>query len=117
MSESMIDNFNCFACGEVPENPYESECCGKLYCQPCSEISSYLSCKLCRSILKFRICNFAKNLMSIMETPRKYECEVKHKISEAKTHYLYCKSKIFKCTIKKCNFLGQRENLINHNQM
>lgn len=111
---SIIDNFNCYSCGEVPETPFESECCGKLYCQACSENSSYLSCRHCRSILKFKISIFAKNLMSQIETNCKFECEVKFKISESKAHNLQCKSKIFKCTINKCSFLGQRENLVNH---
>jgi len=115
-ANQLINNFNCFYCKEIPENPFESECCGKLYCQSCSESACYLSCKNCKSILKFKPCSFARNLMSQLETSCKFNCDTKYKISETKAHNLNCKTKIFKCTVKNCKFLGQRENMLIHMQ-
>lgn len=111
---SMIDYFNCFVCGEIPESPYESECCGKLYCHSCSENSSDLRCRHCSKALKFRVCAFAKNVMKTMETNCKFGCETKYKISDTRKHNLHCKSKVYICTIKKCTYFGTRENLIKH---
>lgn len=111
---SMVDYFNCFVCGEIPESPYESECCGKLYCHSCSENSSDLRCRYCSKALKFRVCAFAKNVMKTMETNCRFGCEAKYKISDTRKHNLHCKSKVYICTVKKCSYFGTRENLIKH---
>ena len=110
----MHENFSCYSCKEIPDIPYESECCGKLYCQQCSEIGLYLSCQSCKSIIKFKVSIFAKNLMNKLETTCNYNCDVKYKINETKVHNLQCRAKLYKCKIKKCSFKGIREKLLSH---
>ena len=45
---SLIDNFRCPICWEIVEEPWESSCCGYLFCEKCKQSCSKEKCPMCR---------------------------------------------------------------------
>lgn len=116
MSNNYDEAFSCFQCKEIPEVPYESECCGKLYCQSCWEVCTYLNCKLCKALLRFRVSVFAKSILNQFETNCKYGCGLKIKYAQSRQHYFSCESKEYECNIKTCLFKGNLSQIKQHIQ-
>ena len=48
-NQALIDNFRCPICWEIVEEPWETSCCGNLFCEKC--MLSYISnkCPICRT--------------------------------------------------------------------
>lgn len=116
MRNNYDEAFSCYQCKEIPEIPYESECCGKLYCQTCWEICTYLNCKLCKALLRFRVSVFAKSILNQFETDCKFGCGLKIKYAQSRQHYLCCESKEYNCYIKYCLFKGNLSQMKKHVQ-
>ena len=114
MNDRLREEFKCFYCQEIPETPYESECCGKLYCETCSEAASFLNCKVCKDILKFKTSLFASNLMNKFNTFCTNNCGKEIKFSDSKLHNLVCNNRVFTCKINKCSFRGNKESIKQH---
>ena len=113
----LFDNFRCPICWEIVEEPWETSCCGNLFCEKC--MLSYVAnkCPMCRKKnFKYRKNEFAKLLLKeyegTFECP--YGCNKKIKLNEFKDHKYECEEAIFKCTINKCNFEGKRKNALDH---
>lgn len=116
MRNNYDEAFSCFKCKEIPDLPYESECCGKLYCKSCCEESSYLYCKLCKALLRYRVSVFAKNILGQIQTNCKYGCGLNFKYSQSKQHYLCCECKEYECSIRHCTFNGNLDQMKEHIQ-
>jgi hypothetical protein len=106
--------FRCFNCDYMVDEPHESECCGKLYCQSCMVDLAYTQCKLCKKSIKLRANIFAKNLLQRVELKCRHHCGGKFTYDEMKLHMYRCESRIFKCTIEFCCFVGRKFELIPH---
>ena len=106
--------FRCFNCDYMVDEPHESECCGKLYCQSCMVDLAYTQCKLCKKSIKLRANIFAKNLLQRIELKCRHHCGGKFTYDEMKLHMYRCESRIFKCTIEFCCFVGRKFELIPH---
>ena len=116
-NQILIDNFRCPICLEIIEEPWETSCCGYLFCEEC--ILSYKSnkCPMCRAKnFKCRKNTFAKILLNeyggTFICP--HGCNKKIKLKEFREHKYECDDAIFKCSINKCNFEGKRKNALNH---
>ena len=116
-NQILIDNFRCPICWEIVEDPWETSCCGNLFCEKC--MLSYISnkCPMCRAKnFKYRKNSFAKILLKEYEgfflCP--HGCNKKIKLKEFREHKYECEEAIFKCTINKCNFEGKRKNALEH---
>lgn len=114
MNDRLREEFKCFYCQEIPETPFESECCGKLYCETCSEAASFLNCKVCKDILKFKTSLFASNLMNKFNTFCTNNCGKEIKFSDSKLHNLVCNNRLFSCKINKCSFRGNKDAIKQH---
>lgn len=116
-TQSLIDNFRCPICWEIVEEPWETSCCGNLFCEKC--ILSYVAnkCPMCRTKnFKYRKNEFAKLLLMEYdgEFPCPYGCKKKIKLNEFKEHKYNCEDATFKCSINKCVFEGKRKDALNH---
>ena len=116
-NQILFDNFRCPICWEIVEEPWETSCCGNLFCEKC--MLSYISnkCPMCRTKnIKYRKNMFAKILLKEYEgnfiCP--HGCNKKIKLNELKEHKYDCEDAIFKCNINKCNFEGKRKNALEH---
>ena len=116
-NQILADNFRCPICWEIVEEPWETSCCGNLFCEKCMQ--SYISnkCPICRTKnFKYRKNMFAKILLKEYEgifiCP--YGCNKKIKLKEFKEHKYDCEDALFKCNINKCNFEGKRKNALEH---
>lgn len=106
--------FTCFNCGYMVDEPHESECCGKLYCQTCVNEIGHAQCKLCKKQVKLRENLFAKNLMQSVELTCRDGCGGKFLYEDMKLHMYRCNSRIFKCNVDFCNFVGTKCKLLPH---
>jgi hypothetical protein len=106
--------FRCFFCGYMVDEPHESECCGKLYCQSCVVELTFSQCRLCKKAVKLRKNLFAKKLLERVELNCRYHCGKKLIYEEMKMHIYRCESRIYKCSIDICNFVGRKYEMIPH---
>lgn len=114
MEKLCIDDlFKCI-CGYMVDDPYETECCGMLYCQACQIEYNFLTCSNCSKTIKFRKNIFARNLLQKIELNCINECGEKFTYENMKIHLLRCEMKKFKCTIENCLYSGFREDLLVH---
>lgn len=109
--------FLCKNCNLMIDEPYESECCGNLYCQTCINDLSYTNCTICKKLFKFRKNIFAKNLLKKVELKCKHLCGKKFTYEEMKTHLFRCDNKMFKCTIDYCYGVDKKKQMVEHAQL
>jgi hypothetical protein len=115
-----MENFNkdnmffCFGCTYLLDEPFESECCGYLYCQACKYDFSTCLCPLCKKSMKFRKNLWAKNIMSRMDIKCRHKCGGLFKYEDYRKHLLICPTKKFKCRIDDCRFIGTRKEVDTH---
>lgn len=115
MDKLNIDElFLCKNCSLMIDDPYESECCGILYCQSCINELSYTNCSICKKLFKFRKNIFAKNLLKKVELKCRHLCGGKFTYDEMKTHLFRCDNKMFKCTIDYCYCVEKKKQMIEH---
>jgi len=108
------DMFLCKNCSSMIDEPFESECCGILFCQNCTRELSYTNCSLCKKLYKFRKNIFAKNLLQKVELKCRNLCGSKFTYDEMKTHLYRCDNKMFKCTIDYCYCVEKKKAMIEH---
>lgn len=108
------DIFKCKNCKNLIEEPYESECCGNLFCKICSSDLRFTKCQQCKIIFNFRKNLFAKNLMKKIQINCEHNCGKKFTLEEMKLHLLRCESKLFKCDIINCYFVGKKKDIVDH---
>ena len=90
MDKLNIDEmFRCFKCDYMVDEPYESECCGKLYCQSCVVELRFNLCKICKKSVKFRKNLFAKKLLQKVELKCRHHCGGKFMYDDMKIHVGY----------------------------
>jgi hypothetical protein len=106
--------FRCYKCDYMVDEPHESECCGKLYCQSCVVDLTFSQCKICKKAVKFRKNLFAKKLMQQVELKCRHHCGGKFMYEDMKLHLYRCDCRIFKCTIDFCSFVGRKLEIIPH---
>jgi len=106
--------FRCYNCDYMVDEPHESECCGKLYCQSCVVELNFALCRICHNSIKFRKNLFAKNLLQKVELKCRHHCGGKFKYEDMKLHLYRCQCRIFKCTIELCTFVGRKFELMPH---
>ena len=114
----LVDNFRCPICWEIVEEPWETSCCGYLFCEKCKQFCSKDKCPMCREKnFKYRKNNFAKSLLK--EYEGKIECpygcnDNNIKLKEVKIHKYDCNEALFKCSINDCVFEGKRKDALEH---
>jgi hypothetical protein len=108
-------NLKCPICLNIVEDPYETSCCGNLFCNKCKKQCVENICPLCRnSKFKFRKNIFARNLLNELDKECPYGCGNKIKLNNLKAHKYQCEKSKFKCLIDKCNFEGIKNEALNH---
>ncbi len=116
-NQALIDNFRCPICWEIDEEPWESSCCGYLFCEKCKQSCSKDKCPMCREKnFKFRKNNFAKTLLKQYEGKVNcpFGCNNNIKLKDVKIHKYDCEESSFKCTINDCIFEGKRKDALDH---
>ena len=108
------DIFKCKNCKKFMDEPYESECCGSLFCKYCKQDLSYSKCKECKKPFHFRKNLFAKNLMKKVQIKCEHNCGGKFTLEEMKKHSLNCENKLFKCNIDYCCSIDKKQEMIDH---
>ena len=106
--------FKCKNCKKLIDEPYESECCGSLFCKSCMKDLNYTKCKQCKKTFHFRKNLFAKNLMKKVELKCEHQCGQKFNLEEMKLHLLRCENKLFKCNIDYCYCVEKKKALVEH---
>ena len=106
--------FLCKNCNLMIDEPYESECCGILYCQTCINELSYTNCTVCKKLFKFRKNVFAKKLLQKVELKCRHLCGGKFTYEEMKSHLYRCDNKMFKCTIDYCYCVEKKKPMLDH---
>lgn len=104
----------CERCKDLAEEPYSSECCGRLYCEKCSLYLSLDSCTHCLKNLKIIRNIFAKNLLLAGSFECIYKCGQFYNFTSLKSHKLLCEKKPYKCEIENCNFEGNKSVFFKH---
>lgn len=111
---TLEQNLKCPICLNIAEDPYESTCCGQIFCGKCITSIGLNKCPICRSVKVLRRNTFARKLLDEIKVICIYGCEAFVPISKMKEHRLNCNESIFKCTIDGCKYSGKRIDLGNH---
>lgn len=109
-------NLKCLICLNIVHNPYETTCCGHLFCERCiKKLSDKDPCPVCRNKkLVFRKNNFAYKLLNELDTECPYGCNQKIIYNHIKSHKYQCHNSKFKCSIDNCKFEGFKEEAKKH---
>lgn len=108
-------NMKCPICLAIVDEPFESSCCGHLFCSFCIKKIKYQRCPICRDEdVEFNPNIFVKNLMKEMKVQCKYGCDSSINLSDLKIHRFNCSHSKFKCTINSCDFSGTKEESLKH---
>jgi hypothetical protein len=109
-------NLNCPICLSITEDPWESNCCGHLFCNKCIQNVKDRKCPICRTKnTLFRENAFAKIILSNMLVKCPYGCDLVTPVANLKLHKYQCEEATFKCSIEKdCRFEGTKKESIKH---
>lgn len=108
-------NMKCPICLSIADDPCESSCCGHLFCSFCVKKIKYQRCPICRDEnVDFNQNIFIKNIMKELKVTCKYGCNEIINLSDLKIHRFYCNVSKFTCSIDKCEFVGDRNTILNH---
>lgn len=108
-------NMKCPICLSIADDPCESSCCGHLFCSFCVKKIKYQRCPICRDEnVDFNPNIFIKNIMKELKVKCKYGCNEIITLSDLKIHRFYCNASKFNCTIDKCEFVGNRNEMLAH---
>ena len=114
-SKILEQNLRCPICWEIVEIPWETSCCGNLFCEKCKKSYICGKCPMCRcKKFAFRKNEFAKNLLAELDVNCPYKCENKIKLNSVGEHKYECKKAIFKCSINNCKFEGAQGESLEH---
>jgi hypothetical protein len=117
--EMLEQNLKCPICFNIVEEPFETSCCGHLFCNKCIKGIKKMSCPICRSNrVNFRENSFVKNLLNTMCSKCPYGCGSSIPLGNIKYHRYQCKVSIFKCSMlingNKCDFEGTKIESMKH---
>jgi len=118
-AEMLEQNLKCPICFNIVDEPYESSCCGHLFCNKCIKGIKKMNCPICRSSkANFRENFFVKHLINDITAKCPYGCDKILPLSVIKSHRYECRVSLFKCSIIKdgfkCIFEGTRRDSIIH---
>ncbi len=112
---TLEQNLKCPICWNIPEEPFESSCCGHIFCHPCTKQIIEKKCPICRNTsMNFRKNFLAKKLLEEIKIKCHYGCDEQIKINKMKEHRYECRAALFKCTIEFCAYTGNRTQLAEH---
>jgi E3 ubiquitin-protein ligase NRDP1 len=113
-NELLEQNLKCPICLNIVTEPFESSCCGHLFCKKCTKNITNI-CPICRSNkVKFRENAFIKNFMDNIYVDCCYGCEKSLPISQLKVHRFFCEKSTFKCTVNNCNVEATKNEIFKH---
>ena len=114
-NELIEQNLKCPICFSIVEDPWETTCCGQLFCQKCKDSYIDSKCPLCwNNKFKFRKNLFASLLLSKLQTKCPFGCEEMITFKKVKIHKYECKKYSFKCKINGCSFEGNKKEALQH---
>jgi hypothetical protein len=118
-SELLQQNLKCPICLTAADEPFETSCCGHIFCSSCIQGITNSKCPICRcERFTFRENKFVKNLLNSIIVKCPFGCEKSIKVSNTKIHRYQCNESIFKCSLKycdlKCNFQGSKKESVIH---
>lgn len=113
-------NIKCPICFNVVDEPFESSCCGHLFCRACvKSLKTANNCAICRSSkVNYRENTFVKVLLDTLQVKCPNGCETSIPISNVKYHRYMCKAAMFVCSLNvnnvKCNYEGPKKEALKH---
>lgn len=114
-NEILQQNLRCPICLAIADDPYESSCCGHLFCNKCIKSIKHLNCPICRSSrVNFRENFFIRNLFNNVGVICPYGCKKSIQISHSKLHRYECEEAMFKCEINNCQYEGKKDEATQH---
>ena len=114
-NELIEQNLKCPICFSIVEDPWETTCCGQLFCQKCKDSYIDSKCPLCwNNKFKFRKNLFASLLLSKLQTKCPFGCEKMITFKKVKIHKYECMKYSFKCKINGCSFEGNKKEAPQH---
>lgn len=114
-NELIEQNLKCPICFSIVEEPWETTCCGQLFCQKCKDSYIDSKCPLCwNNKFKFRKNLFASLLLSKLQTKCPFGCEEMITFKKVKIHKYECMKYSFKCKINGCSFEGNKKEALQH---
>lgn len=112
---TLEQNLNCAICWSIPKVPYQSNCCGHIFCYKCTQELISQKCSLCRSEkATFSKNKFASKLLDEIKIMCNYGCESFINLNKMHEHRYTCEKYEFTCSINSCKFKGSRENALKH---
>jgi len=113
-SKILEQNLKCPICLTLAENPYESSCCGHIFCNRCTRNINKV-CPICRNEkFTFRENFFAKRLLTEVKVKCHFGCDENIEFAQMKVHRFTCDKLIFKCKIKECTVSGNKQEILKH---
>ena len=119
-SITLEQNLKCPICLTIADEPYETSCCGHIFCAKCIQaITTKTSCPICRSNnFFFRENTFVKILLNTSNVVCSYGCGLYMPLSQVKLHRYLCEAALFKCSMglngQPCNFEGPKNEALTH---
>jgi hypothetical protein len=117
--EMLEQNLKCPICLTIADEPWETSCCGHIFCNRCIKNIKNLNCPICRSKqVNFRENTFVKMLLNNILVKCPYGCDSSLPIANSKIHRYQCELSIFKCSIVsnsvKCTYEGTKKDTLQH---
>jgi len=109
----------CPICFTLAEMPYESNCCGNIFCDTCVGLirrsEDYSKCPICRKNVIFRESSFAKRLLTNLVVKCMYKCGENLLFHKMKIHLKTCPEREFVCKIDpSCQYKSKKDDFLKH---
>lgn len=110
---NILNDMICKVCENILFNPYELECCGKLYCYECT-LKSNKTCFKCKKFALFRPNSFINRILNQMSFICHFDCKSgSFGYNAIREHLKLCQNKKFRCKLCK-NFYGHKKDFVKH---
>lgn len=114
-NELIKQNLHCPICLLIVDEPWETSCCGTLFCEKCKKEIQNNKCPICRRVnYTFRKTLFVKELLAKVEMKCQNGCEEMIKLNRIKIHKYECEKAKFRCSINKCQWEGNKSDALEH---
>ncbi len=115
----MEEELKCPICFSLAENPYESNCCGNIFCENCvcllKRNEEYYKCPICRKNVTFRESSFAKRLLTNLVVKCIYKCGESLLFHKMKIHLKICPEREYNCKLdENCKFKAKKDEFLQH---
>lgn len=115
----MEEELKCPICFCLAESPYESNCCGNIFCEICVGLlkknDEYYKCPICRKNVTFRESSFAKRLLTNLVVKCVYKCGQSLLFHKMKSHMKTCIEREFSCKLDDlCKFKAKKDEFLQH---